>query len=571
MKRVSILSSIIFTGFLLALPAKADDSFQQRADSLRQVIDVSRGKEKLTAFDKLHNLYFLNLSDKASLDAFLDISALYDKELERQSDSKKRGDLMVSNIIAMNKCGQFDAVEKNADETIQYLKSNHHTEGLYVVYKQLILAQCEQGKFDKALDELKKVFDDAKANNDLEGQFYAQYLTGVVYMHQERLADAEAQYRASLETGKKMKKKPFDIINASMELCNMLQATEQMDEFFAANENAEKLLKEMEKESDGKRNFTTDWGNLYIVNAFAYQTQKDYNKVLYYCDKIERLGTVNPSMMYNLKVMRAQTYDAQKQYDKALQYINEAIESSPVMLHSRYAKVEILSHLENAPRTWAEIEKTVQYSDSLKNMANNKRLDELRTQYDVYKLTAEKKIIRQRWMIATIASALLLVLLLIYIIYSRRLKRKNETLFQQIQELTNKEKAVEQCLLSRSEKSLSKEMLLFRHLSKCMKEEKLFTDLDLNRKKLADHIGSNETYLADAIREGAGETFSGYISNLRLQYAVELLDKNPEITLDAVAVDSGHGSYSPFYRSFTKKYGITPSEYRKLSLSTEKK
>lgn len=567
----TFLSFVIFASFLLILPTQADNSFQQRADSLRQVIDASKGKEKLNAFDKLQNLYFLNLSDKESLDAFLEISEQYDKELERQSDSKKRGDLMVSNIIAMNRCGQFDAVEKNAEQTIQYLKSNHHTEAQYVVYKQLILAQCEQGKFDKALDELKKVFDDAKTNNDLEGQFYAQYLTGVVYMHQERLADAEAQYRVSLETGKKMKKKPFDIINASMELCNMLQATGQMDEFFVANENAEKLLKEMEKESDGKRNFTTDWGNLYIVNAFAYQTLKDYDQVLYYCDKIEGLGLANPSMMYNLKVMRAQTYDAQKQYDKALQYINEAIESSPVMVHSRYAKVEILSHIENAPRTWMEIEKTVQYSDSIRNATFNKQLDELRTRYDVDKLTAEKEIDRQRRIIATVTVGLLLILLLIYILYSRRLKRKNETLYRQVQELTRKEKAVEQCLISRPEESLTQEMQLFQRLSKYINAEKTFTDPDLTRKKLADLIGSNETYLADSIREGAGETFSAYISNLRLQYAVELLDKNPDITLDAVAVDSGHGSYSPFYRSFTKKYGITPSEYRKLSLSTEKK
>lgn len=567
----TFLSFVIFASFLLILPTQADNSFQQRADSLRQVIDASKGKEKLNAFDKLQNLYFLNLSDKESLDAFLEISEQYDKELERQSDSKKRGDLMVSNIIAMNRCGQFDAVEKNAEQTIQYLKSNHHTEAQYVVYKQLILAQCEQGKFDKALDELKKVFDDAKTNNDLEGQFYAQYLTGVVYMHQERLADAEAQYRVSLETGKKMKKKPFDIINASMELCNMLQVTGQMDEFFVANENAEKLLKEMEKESDGKRNFTTDWGNLYIVNAFAYQTLKDYDQVLYYCDKIEGLGLANPSMMYNLKVMRAQTYDAQKQYDKALQYINEAIESSPVMVHSRYAKVEILSHIENAPRTWMEIEKTVQYSDSIRNATFNKQLDELRTRYDVDKLTAEKEIDRQRRIIATVTVGLLLILLLIYILYSRRLKRKNETLYRQVQELTRKEKAVEQCLISRPEESLTQEMQLFQRLSKYINAEKTFTDPDLTRKKLADLIGSNETYLANSIREGAGETFSAYISNLRLQYAVELLDKNPDITLDAVAVDSGHGSYSPFYRSFTKKYGITPSEYRKLSLSTEKK
>jgi AraC-like DNA-binding protein len=72
-------------------------------------------------------------------------------------------------------------------------------------------------------------------------------------------------------------------------------------------------------------------------------------------------------------------------------------------------------------------------------------------------------------------------------------------------------------------------------------------------------------YLADVIRETTGETYSAYISGLCLQYALTLLNEQPGMTPDAVAVDSGHGSYSPFFHSFTKKYSITSSKYRKMS------
>jgi transcriptional regulator GlxA family with amidase domain len=76
---------------------------------------------------------------------------------------------------------------------------------------------------------------------------------------------------------------------------------------------------------------------------------------------------------------------------------------------------------------------------------------------------------------------------------------------------------------------------------------------------------TNEAYLADAIHEATGETVSTYLSNLRLQYSLTLLNESPHLTFDAIAIDSGHGSYSSFFRLFTKKYGISPSEYRKLA------
>ncbi|MDR1896648.1 MAG: helix-turn-helix domain-containing protein, partial [Prevotellaceae bacterium] len=122
-------------------------------------------------------------------------------------------------------------------------------------------------------------------------------------------------------------------------------------------------------------------------------------------------------------------------------------------------------------------------------------------------------------------------------------------------------------LLDVPEETLSRSMQLFRKLSELMQNEKPFTDPELNRKKLADRLNTNEAYLADAIREVTGKTFSAYISELRLQYTLELLNEHHDMTFDAIAIDSGHGSYSSFFRLFTKKYGITPSEYRKLAVT----
>ena len=182
--------------------------------------------------------------------------------------------------------------------------------------------------------------------------------------------------------------------------------------------------------------------------------------------------------------------------------------------------------------------------------------------------TGEKESNRLRWLGTVGVCVFLLIIILIYFIYSRKLKRKNASIYQKILELTVVEKKAEQCLLSTPKAKLSKEMQLYQQISECMQREKLFTNPILNRKKLSDYLDTSEAYLAESIHEGSGETFSSYISNLRLQFSLELLKDHSEMTLNAIAIDSGHGSYSPFYKAFTKKYSITPSEYRKLSATT---
>jgi len=107
-------------------------------------------------------------------------------------------------------------------------------------------------------------------------------------------------------------------------------------------------------------------------------------------------------------------------------------------------------------------------------------------------------------------------------------------------------------------------LLLFNKIQECMQLHKLFFHPDLNRKKLADFLNTNEVYIADAIRDGAGCTFSEYISALRLKNAICLINDYPEMSIADIIIDSGYGSYSQFFRSFTKKYAICPSEYRRL-------
>lgn len=111
----------------------------------------------------------------------------------------------------------------------------------------------------------------------------------------------------------------------------------------------------------------------------------------------------------------------------------------------------------------------------------------------------------------------------------------------------------------------SREIKLFGELSWLMESERLFSDPTLDRRTLSELLCTNDKYLADAVRSGAGTTVAAYISDCRLSYSLQLLSSHYSMPLDIIAEKSGHGSYSSFFRAFLKKYGMTPSDYRRLS------
>lgn len=204
-------------------------------------------------------------------------------------------------------------------------------------------------------------------------------------------------------------------------------------------------------------------------------------------------------------------------------------------------------------------------SDSLYTVEHLKQLNELSTIYEVDKLEAQKQ--RQRLVILSVSACclLLVAIIAIYIRYSHNLRKKTVTLYNQIREMTRAEREAERMLDLVPGEELSRGMKLFRELTRLMCTEKLFLDPEIDRRAVAVRLGTNENYLATAIHEGAADaTFAHYISGLRLAHSLDLLTGQPDMTLETVAQESGYASYSPFFRAFVKKYGMSPSEYRKL-------
>ncbi len=83
----------------------------------------------------------------------------------------------------------------------------------------------------------------------------------------------------------------------------------------------------------------------------------------------------------------------------------------------------------------------------------------------------------------------------------------------------------------------------------------------------ADYMGMNKSALCKFVKKHTGKTFTEYINSLRLEKAALLLSSTTELACD-IAYDCGFTSIPYFHRLFSRKYGISPCNYRKKYITT---
>ncbi|MCM1182985.1 MAG: 2-isopropylmalate synthase [Roseburia sp.] len=79
--------------------------------------------------------------------------------------------------------------------------------------------------------------------------------------------------------------------------------------------------------------------------------------------------------------------------------------------------------------------------------------------------------------------------------------------------------------------------------------------------ELAEHFHLSEQYVSKYIHEKSGKTFGDLVTNVRLKKAKTLL-RNGNMTIENVASAVGYPNVEHFNRTFKKKMGMTPVQYR---------
>jgi len=79
---------------------------------------------------------------------------------------------------------------------------------------------------------------------------------------------------------------------------------------------------------------------------------------------------------------------------------------------------------------------------------------------------------------------------------------------------------------------------------------------------VAEALGVTPAYLSSVFHEEKGESYTKFLTRLRMMQAALLLKSNPGMTIQSVAEQTGYASDKHFISVFKKYFGTTPNEYR---------
>ena len=163
-----------------------------------------------------------------------------------------------------------------------------------------------------------------------------------------------------------------------------------------------------------------------------------------------------------------------------------------------------------------------------------------------------------------------------------RLDEMNRQAAKQIDELMAREKELRHAYAALAEaiplspdeeedKDMEKVLLRAKKAENRLQELQLFLDPDLRREDLQKTLYISRATLSVLIRESGEDTYNNYINRLRVSHSVKLMQENALFSVDAIAKQSGFKSRSTFYAAFQRRFGMSPTQYKKTLTPQEQK
>ena len=148
--------------------------------------------------------------------------------------------------------------------------------------------------------------------------------------------------------------------------------------------------------------------------------------------------------------------------------------------------------------------------------------------------------------------------------YNKILLAKNRSLYEQIQQLEQAEAEQQEQMEAQPVETLSQNQQLYRRLCELMRDSAVYTDAETNHDTLARLLGTNRTYINEALHECADMTPADFINQYRIRHAAQLLATTDD-PIGLIIEQSGITNRATFSRLFREHYSMTPSEYRQAA------
>ncbi|GHT65667.1 hypothetical protein FACS189452_00180 [Bacteroidia bacterium] len=577
---------LICTGFLLlSAGVAAQSSAQQQKDAYRKQITEADGEEKLKLYSFLTGIYYVEAADEMKRDTLLALYDEMDSEAQRQNNASFRGLIRLNILNVHLNLTLYDEIIKRAPEYLAFCRDNELWRYYALCCKSLSSAYLYKGETDNALAPAKELYEISKKRNDNEGIAIGFYMMADVYHTLGKFREQEDYMRQCIELLKGNEKQYQLLANAWQNLSQSLQAQSRYEEMLLVAAEAEKFYHHYEDKM--KIPLPGIWINLYRSYMEAYSELNDLDNAEKYCDKLEELPE-NIFTRIDICNVRAEIFASRGQYANALEMINRSEALSDAEINAgpkiRKIKMRILSKMGKAEELYDLYLVDVAARDSLRTKEMSAQLNELRTIYEVDKITAAQVRNRNYFLFALAGCLLLAAVLGIYIYYHRKIVRCNRGLYLQIKqqdrlagELEQLRKqyaaaAATQCIAPlqnngdpQDEPGNARQRELVARLHDYLRSKRNFANIDIEKDDIVVALATNRSSLSKALKAVTDTTLHDYINDLRLEEARQMLEYNPDLTVEAIAADCGFNTYRTFSRLFQEKYRINPGGYRKAA------
>ena len=489
-------------------------------------------------------------------------------ETPRQADSIRR-----QRIVELSYANDREGILEACRDLIDYHVEQGNERYIYDAYATLFDRLHLWGRFDEALAVLEEMSGKAQEQHSGVGMAITNFCFGQFYLGSRQSDEAEKYYRSAFQELPKYGQNNR-AIRAGFNLQAISMNSGVPEKGLLINDSTQVMLQQLEERT----------GTMIPQHRFK---QVRYRFVL-----LQRMGDLKAaaplkdSLLHYAEIINDPSQDdivqtALIQYEQAIGEKEAAYArlDSLIAKHLREKNFEKVTRYRYAlaeyQRENGDYDRAIDTyrayaaaNDSALRYSTNEQLNTLTKKYELNELRLENRAARSRIAALILLAALLLVTTLGLMVYARTLRQKNLALYQASLETIHAEEEMELSITERPEQGQSPEEQLYARLISLMNQEQVFKDPELNRDDLSNRLGTNRTYLSDAVKACTGQTLSEFVNRHRLRWAAETLASDTDSSVISVGEDAGFNSRSTFYRLFQEQFGMSPSDYRATALRT---
>lgn len=556
----------------------AQSVYQQKIDSIEAILPCLQGKQRTEALANLCDCAY-NLGD--SLHEQKCWKQLLE-EADQIGDTENAGRAYLSLMVCYFNFNNFDRLEAELPDALAYELKIGNLEYYYAGRNLLVDMYLLQDRNYSALQEMQAMYQDAQERGSIFGQAVSLYKIGLsyiqIYLEAEPALDA---LKRCLELFALTDNVSTQELDAYYDYCNVLYQIEQTAELQQALTRWKQRLDKANARSE-----KVDGSTLFMKYAYYY-SEAIYPELLLgnktrtaqYLDSMDRMVAHCPPTVQSLVLDTRENYFRSfGEYDSALVYNWKRIQwddaSGLSLLSTNEMRMRgnffyLSQRYDSAAHCYY---KYILLHDSVETGLNANLLNEFNTLFKVNELKAAQRLLYNQLLLLSIATALLATIVLLLVVYTRRLRKKNRSLYDVIQNdlrLIDARKKRHLAILKEEEQQyeeLPRDVQIYNQLCLLMQEKQLFRDANCSSVLLSKELGTNRTYLAEAVKiHENGATVQEYINALRLEYAAQLLSSPSSWRIADIELMVGFNSRTTFYRLFKEKYGLSATEFRSIA------